>query len=131
MFRRKFAIVLVLTLILIACSSAVSGPTAITQADNGKSFKVATGAKFTVTLEGNPTTGYLWETQDLNTGVLKQVGDFEYTADNANLDGSPGKLKFTFEGVGAGTAKLTLIYHQPFDTAAAPVETFEVTLTVK
>ncbi len=131
MFRSKVAIVLVLTLGLIACSPAAGVPLAISKADNGKSFDVAKGAKFTLTLEGNPTTGYRWETKDLNTGVVKQVGNFEYIADNANLDGSPGKLKFTFEGAGVGSAKLTLIYHQTFEPDVAPAETFEVTINVK
>lgn len=129
---QRILVVLVLVAVFVsACGGAAGGPVNITKADNGKTFDVAKGSQFNLTLEGNPTTGFLWETKDLNTAVLKQVGDFAYTADNANLVGSPGKLKFTFEGAGAGTAKLTLIYHQPFDPNTAPAETFEVTINVK
>lgn len=50
--------------------------------------------QFTVTLTGNPTTGYRWFLLHYNRNLIKAVS-YHFTA-NTKLMGAPGKATFTF-----------------------------------
>jgi inhibitor of cysteine peptidase len=88
------------------------------------------GDTIKVTIEGNPTTGFIWETEDLNIAQLQQLGEPEYTA-ASNLLGSAGTYVFTFKVVGSGETSLKLIYHRTWEENVQPEQTFEVTVLVK
>jgi inhibitor of cysteine peptidase len=125
---RILIVLSVVSFLLTACGAG--GQTVLNEKSAGTTVNVAKGAKFQVQLEGNPTTGYLWEAKDLNTTVLKQVGDPQHKP-SSNAVGAPGITTFTFEAVGPGTAKLQLVYQRPFEKDKAPEKTWEVNVTVK
>jgi len=118
---------------LAACASGSPKTVAVTEKEAGSTVNLGKGDVLEVILVGNPTTGYSWEPQALDTTILKQKGDWDFEADNTTpgFVGSPGKITMRFEALGAGQTTLKLVYHQSFDPSTPPAETFEVTVLVK
>ena len=58
--------------------------------DNGENVSLFAGQELIIQLDGNPTTGYTWETKDLDTNLFRQVGDVQFTSSNPKLVGSGG-----------------------------------------
>lgn len=125
--RRAFFVAAAL-LMLTACGGSSNPPVNLTAADAGKTVTVVLNNQVTLTLDGNPTTGYVWEVAPDSTPLLKQNGQYEYKAANTGVVGSSGQFVFKFEVVGAGTGKLKMIYHRPFEKGTPPIQTFEVNI---
>jgi inhibitor of cysteine peptidase len=98
-------------------------PTYLNASDNNTTINVTTGEFLVVSLEGNPTTGYTWEVEELNEQVLQQVGDI-VSVPESDLMGAPSMQIATFEVVGAGDATINMVYHRPWETEVEPVDTF-------
>ena len=126
----------VIGFILIGCMLAACGgntppaPTNLTVADNGRDVTLQVGAELVLTLEGNPTTGYGWEVEQVDAAVLAQQGEPEYTA-AANIPGSGGVFVFRFTAQAAGSTPLVLGYSRPFEPDTPPIEVFTVQITVE
>ncbi len=103
-------------------------PTFLNATDNNTAINVTTGEFLVVFLEGNPTTGYTWEVEELNEQVLQQVGDI-VSVPESDLMGAPSMQIATFEVVGAGNATIKMVYHQPWLTDVEPADTFTVDVT--
>ena len=135
MLRKQwwFALSLGVSLLWLSGCGGAAGPVAVElqAADNGSAVEVAAGGSVKITLEGNPSTGYTWEAKDLDAALLEQGGEAAFVSDSPDLLGAGGKLTFTFKALKAGTTKLTLIYHRPWETDVEPVDTFSVNVTVK
>lgn len=117
--------------LLASCSSASSATTLnLTETDAGKSIDLKVGDTLQITLAGNPTTGYTWEALPLDPEILSQQDDPSFQADS-NAVGSGGKLTLTFQAVTAGKARLELVYRRSWETGVAPLQTFEVEVTVR
>jgi inhibitor of cysteine peptidase len=102
----------------------------LSEEDTGSTVALRAGDTMEVVLDGNPTTGFSWETAAIDASVLKQLGEpgFEpYT----NLIGSGGKFTFRFQAVSSGQTLLRLVYHRPWETEVPPEKTFEVTVVVQ
>ncbi len=106
-------------------------PTYANESNNNTTINLTTGRFLVITLEGNPTTGYTWEVEELNEQVLQQVGDIAFVQDYAEpgLVGVPGKQIATFEVVGAGDATIKMVYHRPWETEVEPLDTFTLNVT--
>ena len=133
-----FLTALLAVIILSACGSQsqsiqVSPPEQlpITASDNGTKVTAFAGQELVITLDGNPSTGYTWETKDLDKTVFSQVGETQFNSSNPNLAGSGGTQTLNIRILKTGTATLTLVYHRPFETGVAPAKTFSVVLMVK
>jgi inhibitor of cysteine peptidase len=105
----------------------------LTEADNGSTINLNTGDMLVIRLAGNPSTGYSWEAQDLDIRVLEQVGEAEFESENTNPDmvGVGGTMVLTFKAIDTGSVVLILFYHRPWEADVAPIQTFEITVTVK
>lgn len=108
----------------------------LTAEDNGKSYTVNVGDTITVLLEGNPTTGYEWESEPIITGFATLILlDIEpsYTPAETDSDiaGGGGTFIFGYQAVGAGSGEIELKYWRPFEPENEPLETFNVTLTIE
>ena len=110
---------------VISDSAAVN----ISAIDAGKILTVVPSNQVNLTLEGNSATGYIWAVAPDSTNLLKQNGAYVYQADNLGVVGSGGKFIFKFDVTGLGTGKLKMIYYRPFETGAAPIQTFEVNIS--
>jgi inhibitor of cysteine peptidase len=112
------------------CTSTPETAVRVSEEDDGSTVELRVGEGMEVVLDGNPTTGFLWEAEDLDTSVLKQLGEPDFQPDTALL-GSGGKFTFRFEAVASGQTLLQLVYHRPWETDVPPEKTFEVTVMVQ
>jgi inhibitor of cysteine peptidase len=103
----------------------------LVDSNNGENVRLFAGQELIIQLDGNPTTGYTWETKDLDTKMFAQVGEVQFTSSNPKLVGSGGTQTLTLKVLNAGTSTLTLIYHRPWEKDVQPIKTFSVTVTVK
>jgi inhibitor of cysteine peptidase len=109
----------------------VAAPASLTlsEADAGSAVTLAVGDTIEVVLDGNPTTGFTWETAAVDASVLRQLGEPEFEPESA-LIGAGGTFTFRFEAVAPGQTTLRLVYHRPWETGIPPERTFEVTVDV-
>jgi len=128
---RKILFLVALAVMVILITGCGPVQTQLSAADNGKTVEVKAGDQIVIALEGNPSTGYTWEAKDLDASMFQQVGETEFKSSNPGLIGAGGTLTLTFKTLKAGTSALTLIYHRPWETDVAPVNTFMVNVTVK
>jgi len=113
---------MVIAAISFGCSSKT-----YTINDSGKTQRLALDSVFTVTLDGNPTTGYLWsDATELNTCLAKSNNGGEYEMDPTSNQpvGGGGTYTFKYKVKSAGEAELRLIYSRPWETGQAPAKTF-------
>jgi inhibitor of cysteine peptidase len=79
------------------------------------STKVPVGGTLTLTLCSNPSTGFSWSDPVIDDpGVLAFTGSTVEPAASP-LPGAPGTQAFSFNGIAAGSATVTLSYDQPWD----------------
>jgi inhibitor of cysteine peptidase len=120
---------------MLSGCAATSAPNELKlgKADASKSFDLAKSGVLEITLEGNPTTGYVWSLLSGNDAVLKLVGDYAYKQDAApaGMVGVGGKFTFKFQAVGAGVAQLKFGYQRPWEKDVPPIEMFQVNVNVK
>jgi predicted secreted protein len=100
-----------------------------TMADNGQAVTLTHGQRLQVRLEGNPTTGFTWEAQNM-PAVLEQNGDPAYVSGGTAI-GAGGAFAFTFTGKQSGDGQLTLVYHRTFEAGVPPEQTFTLHVTVQ
>ena len=120
----------ILLILVTACGSAAN-KVSLTSADKDSQVEVKVGGQIVITLDGNPSTGYTWQAKDLDASMFEQVGDTTFISSNPGLVGSGGTLALTFKTLKEGTTTLALVYHRPWETGVDPIDTFEVTVTVK
>ncbi len=125
----RIAGLILLILILSACSQRMDPQVSISVADAGKTITLNKGDTLIVTLDGNITTGYNWEMLPLDPAILEQVGEPEVTPNGSQL-GASGKIVLKFRAVQTGQAKLDLAYQRPFEKNTTPANTYEVTVDV-
>lgn len=103
--------------------------TAIMLSDSGKTFKVNRGDAIVVCLEENPTTGYRWEIEALNSSIIKFI-DSHYS-ENVLIPGA-GKIRaFRFRAESSGSQKIQLRLRRAWESIDAAIESFEVNIQVQ
>src|SRR4026209_30371 len=128
-------ILIAITSLLYACAAETSQEQSkstiqLTEADAGRLVELRVGDILEVTLPGNPTTGFQWEVSAINSAILKPMGEPKFEP-SSNAVGSGGNVTLRFEAVGTGQTELKLIHHRPFEENVPPIQTFEVTITVR
>jgi len=79
MFKKpQIHTLVLLAALLVLATGCRAGQVKLTAADKGKQVAVPAGGQLLISLEGNPTTGYTWEAQDLDTSLLKQAGEVKF-----------------------------------------------------
>lgn len=126
------AVVLALIIIalLVADSPRTSSVVRVNEVDLGRAVMLRTGDTLQVTLEGNISTGYVWELVQNNPDVLRPMGEQEIVARGSAL-GAGEQVITRFEAVGAGTVYLSMIYHRQFEENGAPLKTFQLEVIVE
>lgn len=106
--------------------------TELTQADNGKTVKLAVGKPLVIRLPGNPTTGYSWRTAKITGEAVAAAGDPKYQVDAhaPGMVGVGGTFTFTFNAAKQGKAVINLEYVRPWEKGVAPIKTFSATVEV-
>jgi len=99
----------------------------------GEEVIVAVGDLFIVTLESNPTTGFMWTlAENSDESVLQEVGH-EYVAAETTepLPGTGGEEVWTFQALKEGTSIISMEYSRTWEEGIEPAETSSLTVVVK
>jgi inhibitor of cysteine peptidase len=104
--------------------------TDLTEDQNGGQVALSVNDTVQVVLTGNISTGYTWETQNLDATLLEQQGELTVTSAN-KLAGSGSNFVFTFKALKTGVTHLRLIYHRPFEKNTPPERIYEVIVNIK
>lgn len=144
-YGRKIYLPTTIAILLLAsaCSSSkpvqteattAGEPMSVIMEKNDSTITIKPGDQFTIQLDGNITTGYAWELEEINAELLRQVGEMEYREKSDDSDqeivGAPGEFFFTFEALKSGKTSLRLIYHRSFEEGVEPLETFTLTVNI-
>jgi len=138
--RKQLFILLLMTLLLSACSAAAtqtSAPEApssgrptpstaeLEVTDPAKTIEVAAGEEFTITLRTNPPSGYHWEiAEELDSSIVQYVWkDFVATQPDRP---SSGKDVWRFKAVAPGETNIVLGYYLGETEDSAEMLTFTV-----
>lgn len=95
-------------------------------------FAMKVGDEFVLTLESNPSTGYLWrlaEKPDENTVTLVS-SEYRAVPDTKRV-GAGGNEVWTFRAKGKGKAAINLIYVRPWEKDIPPARTACVIIIVE
>ena len=130
MKKRTITLMTALIALLLTLTACGAAAVKLDEQHNGGSVEVNGGDKVTITLEGNPTTGYSWELSELDPAVVELVGEPAYKSDS-KLIGSGGAYTFTLKALTPGSTTVKLVYHRSWETEVEPLEVYEVTLNVK
>jgi inhibitor of cysteine peptidase len=102
----------------------------ITEEQNGGIVAMIVHDTLSIQIEGNPTTGFIWEPENLNKNLLELVGDPKFTP-NSHLKGGNGIFTFKFKALKAGVTHLRLIYHRSFEKDTPTERIFDVILDIQ
>jgi inhibitor of cysteine peptidase len=97
--------------------------------DNGASVEVQRGAKVTIELKENPTTGYRWTISSIDEVFLEPEGD-EFLLPDQATPGAGGLRRFFFRAKGAGSTALTLISKRAWQRDDQAVGTFNLAIRI-
>lgn len=101
-------------------------------ADPDQPIDVGVNEEFTIALDANPTTGFLWRlSEPLDGSVLKFVRDEYKLAEAPGLTGGGGKHMWTFRTVDRGQAVISLTYSRPWEKGVAPLKKVTFTVNVR
>ena len=98
--------------------------------DNGASAQVQRGAKITIELKENPTTGYRWTISSIDQVFLQPEGD-EFVPPDQTTPGAGGLRSFFFRAKGAGSTALTLISKRAWQRDDQAVDTFKLIIRIR
>lgn len=98
-------------------------------ADDGLVVNGHVGDTFVVNIDESPTTGFRWEHQPIESGILDLAGDsFELAAEP--MVGSGGTRQFSFVARSAGQATIALQLRRSWEIDKPPLRTFTVRVMV-
>ncbi len=87
-------------------------------------FTMKVGDEFVLTLESNPSTGYLWQLAERpDENVVRLVGSEYKAASDAHRVGAGGNEVWTFRATGKGRTAINLIYVRPWEKDVPPART--------
>lgn len=101
----------------------------VSEADDGRTVRLAPGDTLVIALPVRPGSGYAWQLTSKLKGVFAQVGSFVNPVKNKRL-GAETRERFFFTAVKPGTARLRLAYRRPFERVS-PAEVFELQADVR
>jgi inhibitor of cysteine peptidase len=99
----------------------------LTEADAGTLASLRVGDRLMVELEGNPTTGYVWENSlTYEYAILRESQEVEFRP-SSGLLGAGGRFLFRYYAVDVGVQAFRFVYHRPWEsTEPDRIVTFDV-----
>jgi C1A family cysteine protease/predicted secreted protein len=149
----KLFLSVVMLLTLLPFANAIAAPPSddpdhgevrLSAQDDSRQIELHEGQVLVISLESNPSTGYLWEVEEADDRILRQTGKIEYEQcpepiegpqlphypssilHSTRLLGAPSKQILRFEAVAAGQTDLRLVYHRPWEKDIKPARTFSL-----
>ncbi len=104
----------------------------LTDADSGTQLALATGDRFQLRLESNPSTGYQWalDRRSMPDAVDLLATRYEPPPDDDDVVGRPGVEVFEFVASGPGAGIVRLEYLRLFDDPPIPERIVEYIVSV-
>ena len=130
MILRRVAALLLISILICGFGPLYKDPVKLTEADSGKTIEMKIGDCLNIVLEGNPTTGYIWEESSRTAPYLKQYKRQDFIP-QSRLIGAGGKCTFHYKAAAKGTKELKLVYHRPWEKKVPPLKVFNVKVKVK
>ncbi len=93
------------------------------QSDDMATLKIKPGENFTLSFDGNPTTGYTWESQ-FNTNYIKL--NWKKFKPYSKLVGGGGKEMFEFHAIKGGETEIVFIYRRPWEKEVANKKIYKI-----
>jgi predicted secreted protein len=122
---RIIVVLAVLSMLLVACG----GDRVLTVDDAGERVSLSQGDELRVTLEGNATTGFIWELSDYDPAVIAPLGEPVYADAGGDRVGAPGEWTWTLRAVGDGESAVSFVYHRTWEDDP-PASAFSFTAAV-
>lgn len=98
--------------------------------DGNRTVGLRLGQDLKIELEGNPTTGYLWQVAGFsNENILEKVGKYEYVR-KSDLIGAGGVQTFSFKSLKKGTTVISFEYTRAWETNKAAEKQYNVKVVV-
>jgi inhibitor of cysteine peptidase len=97
--------------------------------DNGALVQVQRGAKITIELKENPTTGYRWMISNVDKALLAPEGD-AFVPPDQKSPGAGGVRRFFFRAKAAGSTALTLINKRAWQSDEQAVGSFKLAIRI-
>jgi inhibitor of cysteine peptidase len=97
--------------------------------DNGALVQVRRGAKITIELKENPTTGYRWTISNIDEAFLKPEGD-EFLPPDRKTPGAGGVRRFFLRAEGAGSTTVSLIDKRVWQRDEKAVGAFNLAIRI-
>ena len=97
--------------------------------DNGALVQIPRGAKITIELNENPTTGYRWAISSIDKVFLLPEGD-EFLPPKQKSPGAGGLRRFLFRAKDAGSTVLTLINKRAWQSDDQAISTFKLAIRI-
>ena len=127
----NYFIVVLLLMTIIAAGCGPTGEVRLDMADNGRQIEVEIGQILAISLESNPTTGFGWESVELEDPILQLMGEAEFQpSESKEIVGTGGTETFRFEVASTGQTTLTLVYRRSWEEGVEPLETFSLNVIV-
>jgi predicted secreted protein len=96
-------------------------------------ISVATGEKFSLKLESNPSTGYQWQLlQPYDPGLITLLGKGCMVNPSPHPTLGSGTTDiWNFKAIGKGKTEIRLKYVRPWEKGVLPVKTMTIPVTVR
>lgn len=118
-----------LKLMMLAALAAL--PVLAADAKPAAPLNLRVGQKLALVLDGNPTTGYIWQLKPaLPAGSPVQVELSLVRNEEENCCGFPTPTTLTMTGVKPGTQLVRVVYARPWEKGKAPVQEKRFAVTV-
>ncbi len=95
---------------------------------SGVKNQLNTGDIGSVSLKGNPTTGYTWQYKIQDESIVKP--DTESSVPDSGLTGAGSTFTWKFKALKPGTTTITFRYYRPWEGNENALQTEEYTVTV-
>lgn len=106
--------------------------TVIDATQSSQKITCKVGEKFTISLEGNPTTGFNWDFEQGfdNELVIFQGTEIKATNKDSNVVGAPSTFLWTFKAIKTGTTEAIMKYKRQWEKDPVNDKTVLVQVTI-
>jgi inhibitor of cysteine peptidase len=127
--RLKFSMGIVLLITFFSMQSLVGREMVrVNENENGETVHLEVDEALDILLESNPTTGYQWNVDQLDSKILTQ-GPSDFIGTSSGL-GSGGNTVLHFTVLAKGQTVLRLVYRRPFEKGLPPLKSFTLNIVV-
>ena len=97
--------------LIVGCAS--------TAVDSQNMINASVGETFTITLRGNPTTGYSWDATEIPAEITLTEKHYEQDKTDPMMVGVGGTFHFRFKAVKKADAAIHFEYRRPWENLPA------------